>query len=160
MRLLAIDPGGTTGLCLIQLDRGWDQFELIESVEFPWLERFHMYDYIRRVGADIHVIEEFRLYRHEAMNQVGSDFPSCQVIGAVEYLLEEKGKRKNLFYQPAYVTKSVAIEKRHEAMVGKDSEHRKDAYKHARYWVLLATNKNDHPNKSILQRVFDSLVPR
>lgn len=139
MLLAGIDPGGTTGLCLVEWDGGRD-YRVIQSLEYPWTARFAIPDWVVASKPDVVVMEAFHLYAHEAQNQIGSDFPSCQVIGAVEYLLYEYKMLGRLVYQPAFNTKGVKIPKDHEAVIG-GSEHRKDAYKHLRYYIGSQLNK-------------------
>lgn len=107
---------------------------MTQSLEFSWGERFLVAEWVDSMNPDVIIMESFRLYAHEAQNLIGSDFPSCQVIGMVEARLFEMHKLGKLVYQPAYNTKGVIVLPEHTSKVG-GSEHRKDAYKHLRYYV-------------------------
>lgn len=136
MRILGIDPGGTTGIVLAEWSGSGREFAVVESAAFTWEERFHLYTYVERTKWDVVVMESFHLYGHLAKNMVGSDFPSSQIIGAIEATIHRsRGSLDDVHYQPAYVMKSVQVVPVHAEIVGL-MEHRKDAYKHVRYWIL------------------------
>lgn len=135
MRILGVDPGGTTGMCFVDWVGHGKEFTVIKSWEVPWMSRWDIYGAVEQLNFDVIVVESFRLYRHMAQEQVGSDFPSAQVIGAIEYVLFDKHTRAKLVYQPAANAKDVQVLPIHRDILG-SSEHRKDAYKHIRYWIL------------------------
>lgn len=50
---------------------------------------------------DLVVIEDWRLYPDMAQKMIGSDFPTCQLIGALKYILDGEGVPYHL--QPAQI---------------------------------------------------------
>ena len=77
MRLLAIDPGGMNGVCW------WDDAQMIEADQVKlkdlpiWLNEF-------MPKPDIIVYENFKLWKHRALQQSGSDLPAAQAIGMIK----------------------------------------------------------------------------
>jgi hypothetical protein len=141
--LVSIDPGKTTGVCLVSCnayDR--EEFTVLESRAFIWTARFQLYEWIQSVVPEIIVMESFHLYASHARQMIGSAFESCQIIGAVEYLAHRMNVR--IDYQPASEIQFVTIAFRHVGSIG-NTEHQKDAYKHARYWHLSQCTRNVKP---------------
>jgi len=138
MRLLGIDPGRTTGICIANDNDGL----IVEHVEeVLWDDRF-MFLSLLRTLADASgplqlsaiVVESFHLYQHRAKQQVGSDFPSVQVIGIVEAAaFLYASSTCPIIYQPASSIARTEVLPQHKLSVG-GSEHTKDAYKHVRYY--------------------------
>lgn len=148
MKILAFDPGRTTGACLIRTnDRG---FEVVRAVEIPWENRFRetmalvssMYQFpTDKPQPQIAiVIENFRLRRGRAVEQSGSDFPSSQVLGAIGAWAYMWDLTDKIALQEPSVIGRVQILPEHEVHV-KGSEHKKDAYKHARYYFITRTHE-------------------
>ena len=78
MRILGIDPGGTVGLAWFDnpedhyFCQGYDQ---VGMDDFPlWLEK-------HRPIPDLIVLENYRLWKHRAIQQSGSSLPAAQTIG-------------------------------------------------------------------------------
>ena len=81
MRLLAIDPGGMNGVCwwdnatILPTMTGFDQIKL---ADLPvWLNEF-------TPPPDMIVYENFKLLKHRALQQSGSDLPAAQAIGMIK----------------------------------------------------------------------------
>lgn len=79
MRVLGVDPGGTTGWWLYD---GMTATDINGQVKFADMTA-HLYDTTTTVGmiADVVVIEDFALLGGKALAQIGSKFETCQVIG-------------------------------------------------------------------------------
>ena len=79
MRLLAIDPGGANGVCWWTGDdihmEGFDQVKLNDLPK--WLDAFDP-------KPDLIVYENFKLWKHRALQQSGSDLPAAQAIGMIK----------------------------------------------------------------------------
>lgn len=144
MLILAIDPGLTTGACMIATTA--DGFRVVSVEEIPWNQRFSRLTALVQnmqepsiIGLPSQsvafVIESFRLRQGRAFEQSGSDFPSCQVIGIFEYLLWSRSVLHLLKKQEPGAMSRVQVLPEHEQHV-LGSEHRKDAYKHARYFYV------------------------
>jgi hypothetical protein len=132
MRILAIDPGHTTGVATGLWDSGLD-FKLWNAFQLPWEMRFTLAHEIDL--ADLIVIESFRLYKHKAQDQINSDFPSVQVIGAVEAFAWRLSKLEKIVKQPSSCIQNVKILSEHEEFT-RGLIHAQDAYRHLRYYIV------------------------
>lgn len=149
VRLLGVDPGATTGVAIVDYTK--DQREVMVYGEVPLWEDLDTL-------MDVHkpmliVIEAFRLYRHKAMAQVGSDFPSSQVIGVVRYLADHRGLT---------VVQQGASEIKTATKPDKDysSSHVRDALRHCDLLVMklrqaARTKKFPDWYEDLLQRVVE-----
>lgn len=134
--VLGIDPGRTSGVCILRThepDRG---FDVVKSYEISWSSRFEFLPLISSLALQCQppqrlaiVIESFRLYPHRARQQIGSAFPSVQIIGIVETAAFIAGVLDTIVYQPS--SNISRVEVLHPVGV---SPHVQDAYKHARYY--------------------------
>ena len=142
--VMAWDPGGTTGLCVgLPAPTEPSGFQVVDSAIVPWHNRFSkIRAYIDRYRPSHTIVEPFVLYRHKAQDQVGSHFPSAQVIGIIEAYLFMTGVAMPV-YQGAFLIAGkppVQVLPEHKPLLFKgttpaDTEHALDAYKHLRYWM-------------------------
>jgi len=142
-RILAVDPGLTTGACVI--DAWVDDFRVVACLEIPWAHAPRLltalYDgtFISQDEPqlpDVVVCETFRLRQARALQQVGSEFEAVQVIGMLRMLLYPQ----LLVPQEPSMMSRVQILPRDEEWT-QGSEHRGDAYKHARYYFVTQVLK-------------------
>lgn len=148
MYILSIDPGWTTGICIAKVDA--DEFEVIEAGEVKWA-LYHKALHTLLSGMhspqgvpltfDFVIVEQFRLRYNKAMSQVGQTFPSIHVIGAVETFLWLHNRADALVFQePSQHGRVKILDKHKDFVIG--SEHKKDAYRHARYfWITQIRSK-------------------
>lgn len=153
MFIVAFDPGGTTGIALIDHDFGRD-FELIKSFELPWKNRFEIFNliYTNRLYIKAIVIEEFRLFANQKTlhAQIQSDIPSAQVIGIVELSARLAKLNSVVFQKPSDIHTKDPITKKPVYTIEippkfKPQIHRSlhciDAFLHARFFVLTTARK-------------------
>jgi hypothetical protein len=163
MLILGIDPGLTTGACALNVSKSG--FIVVTALEIPWDARFEslkalidgtFFNTKQPQPPVAVVIETFRLRQARALQQTGSDFPSSQVTGIVQaflwldkldpfvskldYLLDPEITPRpygleRLHFQEPIMMKQVAIADADKHWV-EGSEHKKDAYRHARYYYL------------------------
>ena len=126
LRVLAFDPGETTGMaCFYKGQVFCNVFGL-----WAWVPL-----YMNKVRPTVVVIEDFRLRLHAARSLVGSDFPTCQVIGVIKYLAE-RAKVPVVMQSP-----SILAGMKDRVVVPEDSkhlitgEHMLDALKHGLYYL-------------------------
>jgi hypothetical protein len=131
--ITAIDPGGTTGVTQLRY-KGAKDFEIICCVEVPWDRRFKLRDFV--LGSDHIVIERFALYESHAKQMINNEFPSVRIIGIVEAYANELDLIGQMTFQPAQAMQSVLVLPEHVAFT-KGSEHKKDSYKHGRYYIVM-----------------------
>lgn len=143
--ICAWDPGGTTGFCAGILDPQQPSgFRILESAIVPWPNRFsRIRGLIDLYRPHTTIVEPFVLYKHKAKDQIGSKFPSSQVIGIIEAYLYMTGCAMPI-YQGAFLIAGkppVQVLPEHEGQLWLEGsvdlrEHARDAYKHLRYWVV------------------------
>lgn len=149
MYILSVDPGYTTGICIAKCDA--DEFEVIEAGEVKWA-LYHRVLHTLLAGTyapqgvpltfDFVIVEQFRLRFDKAMTQVGQTFPSVKVISTVETFLWLYNRAPSLVFQEPSQHDRVKILEEHNDLV-KGSEHKKDAYRHARYfWITQIRDKH------------------
>lgn len=126
--ILAFDPGDTTGVAIFS-----DQGELKQMTQLK------LQDLIDFLGGyefpvSLVIVEDFRLFKRKAMQQVGSTMPAPQVIGAIKTFASMKGVEVVL--QPANI-KPLALKWSGIIMPGNHADsHQWDAYLHGYYWLV------------------------
>lgn len=144
MRIVAFDPGKTTGFAeAVVSDDG--TIQEVKTYILEWERRFAVYALLYGILKeaplpDTVVVEAFRLYEHRMKSQVGSDFPSVQVIGIIETYCFEMGILERIVYQPASVLSRVTIPDAFKEQIQK-SAHARDAFRHLRYYVVMRKGK-------------------
>lgn len=143
--IISWDPGGTTGLAIIQYTGG-TSFDVLRIAEVSWGSRFETTKAVLLAYSAIRhnltiVVETFRLREDKKEDLVGSDFPSCQVIGIIQAWCYDFGILDNIVYQEPGIKSRTGILERHYDLV-KGSEHKKDAYQHARYYIVHEASKS------------------
>lgn len=129
MRILALDPGETTGWARVDTittpgsihygrSPGWTQLQ--ELIFAPTMSRPEPSVF----KVDVVVIEKFTLYPWAARSKVWSEFPTVEVIGVAKYLAAQAGAR--VVMQGADVAKAKWLKK---AKV-KGNAHERDAQRH------------------------------
>lgn len=123
MKILAIDPGETTGVVLMDTDnlgslQGatvhlWDRIDLI----------------IQEMVPDVLVFEAWRLYPHMAKIMIGNEFLPVQVIGVLRYLAEKH--HIPVVLQTAAQAKGIKPSEIPQSISG---PHLRDAWCHAEYY--------------------------
>lgn len=78
MRLLGIDPGGVNGLAWFDEEYNLSGFTQVTLNELPhWLEE-------HEPKPTLIVLENYKLWKHRALQQAGSSMPAAQAIGMVK----------------------------------------------------------------------------
>ena len=138
MNILAIDPGKTTGIVVCQTAKemidGKLPFGVMIAEDLLWEDRFLLREYIRT--SDIVICESFNLYPGAAQGQahIRSDFPSIQVIGLIQAYMYELNKGEPIMQMPSMRKRSLILPEHQAALKG--LKHARDAYKHARYYIV------------------------
>ncbi len=146
--IAAFDPGTTTGLVVASWASG-KTFFVDRAEEIVWGERFHkVRRTLRTWKPDFIVIEDFILYPHRAQEQIGNKFPSPQVIGIIEAYAYDLKLYDRIVKQPAVNRTSVKIPADHRKALG-SSPHILDAYRHARYFIIVNLFKGKGKGKNV-----------
>ena len=140
-RIIGIDPGQTTGFVdLLEHD---GVLHVLEALEIRWEERFlfkQLLGIMNYVPNDLLpeaiIMEAFILRANAAHHQVGNQFPSVRIIGIVEAFAYDLGIRDRIHLQPPALKEFVKIKNELPR-----SAHIKDAYRHARYFVVRERNR-------------------
>jgi hypothetical protein len=128
MIMAGFDPGNTTGIALV------DGEEILEMLMLPFddcLEWILQYDWS---NVSTIVCEDFRLFRNKAQKQVGSDFQSVQIIGALKIISKK--------YEIPLIMQMSSILSIAERQVGlkmptnHDQSHDVSALLHVRYYQI------------------------
>jgi hypothetical protein len=134
VRVLAIDPGKTTGLVVVRGSTTSLALEMVRDI--AWADRFVLLDLINELattGLDRIVVERFVL----RMVPQEPDVPSAQVIGIVDAAAHLHSVTHLLAYQLPSCIARVAIPD--DIRPRLRSPHLQDAFKHARYYVVTTT---------------------
>lgn len=139
MRILALDPGLTTGSCILDIDTRYqyipinsDCSKLVVSAEE--LKDIHaIKDMIDKYKPEVIVFEEYRLYDTKASSKIGSDFQEVQLIGQIKLVAEQL--QIPIHNQMAVQAKKFYTDKKlKELNLYKISKHVRDALRHALYF--------------------------
>lgn len=142
--VLGVDPGGTTGLCLVEIIDSKTLPKVVATYQIP---DWHGLDRILDTPGISHVVaEDFRLFPGKAGSQVGSQFIAAKVIGVLEYLCEQRERR--VILQPASVKVFFDNKKLMEngyVPTGKEHKttewrHALDSIRHVLYWLHFQYN--------------------
>lgn len=128
MRILAIDPGGMNGLAWFKEDyqlEGFAQVKLDDLV--LWLEN-------HEPKPELVILEDYRLWKHKALQQSGSNMPASRGIGHVESYCTRNRiklvKQSPQVLEPAQKMSQMKMPSDHS------QSHWVSAYNHA-YWYMV-----------------------
>lgn len=131
-RITTFDPGGTTGACSgTYLGEG--RFSLDVAVQILWDDFAQMEALM--LGADWVVVERFALYASKARDQINSEFPSAQWIGAIRHHAWQLGTLDKVVIMPAAARLVAKVLPEHAPML--TGPHARDAYMHLRYFCIV-----------------------
>jgi hypothetical protein len=155
--VIGVDPGKTTGLAIVEalgsvpfaspagrvIQVRWGM-QILDASDVPWNDRFVITDIIaawfKQVGNVWVVCEAFNLYAHAAQSQINSDFPSVQIIGMLQAEMHRLNRYDRLIMQPASTRKPIQIKGEYKQPL-QGLHHAKDAFKHARYFIITQKDK-------------------
>lgn len=138
-RVLAVDPGETTGYCLIEANDGsvmlathgsWSGLE-------PYLEPTALASNLIK-SASIVIVEDFRIYPHAAQAMIGRELFAPKELGRIELVCEIWSKP--LHYQMASEAKQIwnnrrFVEKLPAFYQAITNIHARDAARHALCYI-------------------------
>lgn len=138
MRLLAVDPGRTTGWVVFV-----DGQPVLWGADLLWSDVWTKHIQL----VDVVVCERFALYRHMAETMVNNEFEPAQVIGVLKFLAE-KPRAVPVVFQPAAVIHKGAgklnpLMKKLTAPYGIRNQHALDACAHGLYYLLYGKGKKE-----------------
>ncbi|NIW13752.1 MAG: hypothetical protein GWN31_07450 [Candidatus Thorarchaeota archaeon] len=133
MKILAFDPGGTTGVVLLDTTS-----PKIFNAPLTFPQELYQFlgDSVVPGCVDHIVIEQFRLYSYKAQSKSWSDFPEIRAQGAIEYAAYQAGIVYTL--QPPSTAKQAiqdGLLKEYGFYKGY-AAHERDALRHALTYLL------------------------
>lgn len=133
MNVLAIDPGGTTGMAVINLVTGEFKGWQVEGGAVPAIVASLVRGEQGRV--DVVVVEKFVGYPWEIEALLWSEFPESQLIGAIKWICKSAEPEVRCVEQGADIknTAEKILEKMGMKLLAK-GRHARDAELHLRYW--------------------------
>ena len=129
LRVLALDPGGTTGWCfLAEGEMAGGSFILWEGIA----------KLIKRYNPNVILYETFILRAGAAKRLIGNSFPAAQVIGVIRYLSAEYNIP--CYSQSPSMRTGIVLKPLKEF-----DRHARDAAKHGiRYCIKQGFHDYDH----------------
>lgn len=152
MYIVGIDPGKTTGIAILRRtdfdpDANKWGIKVVLAGDISWEDRYDgimpylnaALQHLKRGIPTWIVYEQFRLRPNYTAVQEKA-VPAVEATGILLHQLHMLGfPKSNIISQPAANRKSVRILPGHSKFM--TSPHSKDAYRHARYFIVTQSNK-------------------
>ncbi len=135
-RILAFDPGHTTGFAVFEDQKILDCGEIdTTDMENAVL---NVTDIFEPWKPDVVVIEDYRIYKWRAKHHVGSPMLTTRVIGCIETIAIQRGIYK-IYKQPAHIAKGFCTDPKLKdwGFFLKGKKHANDAIRHGAYYLLF-----------------------
>lgn len=142
-RLLALDPGETTGLAFFESGdlKDFKQLPTKNMVDAPRLFK-DSFDYYK---PDIVVFEEYRVYAWKTQTHSWSDLHTSRVIGSLETLCYIASPRIPYTRQSAQQPKQFCTDNKlkHWNFYQPGQKHARDAIRHGCFYLLFNHTKRE-----------------
>jgi hypothetical protein len=134
-RLLALDPGGTTGYALFT-DLQKSESGQIDTSSFP-LAIVNLSRLLGERVVDHIACEDYRVYDHKSDDHKWSDVHTVRVIGCILTLAYQKGI--TVSFEMAQQPKTFCTDDKLKDWGFYDAgqRHARDAVRHACYWIMF-----------------------
>lgn len=133
MIILAFDPGETTGAVRLVTGGTWIWPPTVSSFDITTLVGLIAWWRSSSDGVDLVIVEEFHLFPHKALAQIGSMFETVRVIGHLEILAYSSGLL--VTYQLPSCQHSWKDSTLKRLGFYLTSRHQRSALKHALHWL-------------------------
>lgn len=143
--VLAIDPGGTNGICLAgKYGKDWNILS-VKGVEkhvlYKMLENFGKLEYCADSNELLVIYETYRLYASKSKAMIGNEFETVQIIGVIKYICEKNGIK---YIDSSTDHKAFFNDKRLKKMgLYVPIDHKRDAIRHFLYWLYFIVKDAD-----------------
>ena len=142
--VIGFDPGKTTGcVALVVTDLAKLEYDLAAKYALPWSDRSQIRDILSafsKAGSiNAVVVEDYIIYPHMAQEHIGATLWSTKIIGRLEVYCEELELDQLVTFQMAkdlYLRKGIKFPIPSEHFRLLPSPHMRDAYLHARIWIM------------------------
>lgn len=145
--LLCLDPGETTGMCVLQC-RGSSAPVLLEAGQLETKTAQKAFkslpEVFKRISPTHVVVENYRVYGWKTEEHSNSEVVTARVIGMIELLCEERGILPTM--QMAAQAKGFVDDDKLKAwnLWVKGKKHARDAIRHGVYYLLFThTSKKE-----------------
>jgi hypothetical protein len=143
LRVLALDPGETTGACV------FDGPDLIDARQLSTGlmpdAAYTVYEYLSmfRTSNAVVVIEDYRVYSWKTKDHAWAGLHTPRLIGAVEYICRYNLDQLPLVKQTAQQGKGFCTDDKLKAwgVYQINQKHARDAIRHACYYLLFTIAK-------------------
>ena len=136
MNILAIDPGETSGFCIInsgELNYSDEDKNLVVYIGEKKLHK-GFNKILEKYNIDLIIYEEFKLYPWKAKQKSWSTFPTVEVIGVLKYIADKNNV--DIIGQGADAKEFFDDKKLKWCGMYKGySPHERDAIRHAFYYL-------------------------
>lgn len=128
MRVLGVDPGGMNGLAWFNDAYEFEGFAQVKLDDLPiWLNE-------HKPKPDVVILENYKLWKHKALQQSGSTMPASQGIGMVKSYCKVNGiklvEQSPQILQTAVLMTGMPLPKDHS------QSHWVSAFNHAKWWMI------------------------
>ncbi len=135
-RLLALDPGETTGWAWFDkgtLERA-GQLTCVGSKGF-----LEVANNLCTFNPSIVICEDYRVYSHKSEQHIGSTLYTPRLIGAVEFICADAAVPKPVYLQMAGTAKGFCSDAKLKewGFWSRGERHARDAIRHGCYWLLF-----------------------
>jgi hypothetical protein len=133
MRIVAVDPGVTTGYAFCELKNGSNPPTVLECGDMRGLS---VVSKILSFGADFYILENFMLRPDMAriVSLNDPDLVTVQVLGALKYALQSDEIKIQHPFQKSQITDNLL--KKYGLYALHKSRHTRDAFRHIIYFWL------------------------
>lgn len=150
-RVLALDPGETTGWSVWDSHDNSTHYELVRAGQLPTWDKEakpqtnkcivpcvrNFRQFLDEVKPDEVVMESYRVYEWKAENHSWSDVPTLRIIGSFETWLHNANIP--YFFQTAQVAKQFVTDERLQewGFWLKGQRHARDSMRHGLYYIMF-----------------------
>lgn len=143
MRIIALDPGGTTGVCTYCSD-GLEQFK---RYELSGEHHDQLLNDINLFCPDVVIYERFQYQRRELDKGVSLSLASVEYIGVIK-LAKQQNEFDKYTWQlveqtPAQAKNLWTDDKLKKLSLWASSPHERDATRHLLYYLVVALNQRE-----------------
>lgn len=138
--IISFDPGISTGIVLADdINYQTREFRIVGKGVLMYPERAKILDMLTRYADRLEaiIVEDFLLYRDQAMAQVNSRFETVKVIERIQVYAEQLAIDHLIKMQLPALRRSASVPKGdHRAALG-NNRHTDAAYQHLRYYIFM-----------------------
>jgi hypothetical protein len=146
-RVLAFDPGHTTGYAYFEGDKLEECGEIDTSNMQSAVKEIDLI--IGAHSPEVIVMEDYRIYKWRAKHHAGSEVLTIQVIGAIQTIAIQESIY-DIIKQPAHTAKGFCTDGklREWGFYQTGNKHANDAVRHGTYYILFGPIQKKDKDRS------------